>query len=70
MTLQNEIELLIRTLGVTKEKVREEIVKLYNLFNQVSLNPNLMTVEQEEEITRWLYKNDVHFFSSKERSFK
>jgi Holliday junction resolvase RusA-like endonuclease len=69
MSLQDDIEVLLKKHGITRDNLRGEIVNLYNLLNSASLNPESTSLEQEEEIVRWLNNNGVHFISLRKEPY-
>lgn len=69
MNIQNIIEDTLKQKGISREDVRQEIVNIFNLLNSTALNAKDISIKQEEELTRWLYGNNVHFISSKKESY-
>jgi Holliday junction resolvase RusA-like endonuclease len=69
MNIQDDLETLLKDTSVTKDKVREEMVRLFNLLNSRNIDYKTISIGEEEEIVKWLNKNDVSFITARRKTY-
>lgn len=69
MTIFSEIHALFENSANKRDDCRKEIFKLFNISESKAYSYLNSTVLEEEEISRWIYKNNIHFISSKNETY-
>jgi len=69
MSISSDIYSLFEIPNIKKEDLRKEIFHLYNISESKNYSYSDSTASQEEEISKWLNNNTIHFISTKKETY-
>lgn len=67
--IQPSLDVIFNNPELKKEGLRREIFKIFNIYENKNYDHQTSTVEKDEEVTRWLNKNGLHFITSQKETF-